>query len=80
MKTPIDIIIKAKKEMNQNDFCDWLEETLPIFKDLEKSHITKAHLSGGLNRLTNKNTCIVSSGFRLHCLHDNSLCANCIVN
>jgi hypothetical protein len=36
MKTPIDIIIKAKKEMNQNDFCDWLEETL----------------SGGLNRIT----------------------------
>lgn len=52
MKTPIDIIIKAKKEMNQNDFCDWLEETLPTFKDLEKSHITKAHLSGGLNRIT----------------------------
>jgi hypothetical protein len=52
MKTPIDIIIKAKKEMNQNDFCDWLEETLPMFKDLEKSHITKAHLSGGLNRIT----------------------------
>lgn len=51
MKTPIDIIIKAKKEMNQNDFSDWLEETLPIFKDLEKSHITKAHLSGGLNRI-----------------------------
>lgn len=51
MKTPIDIIIKAKKEMNQNDFADWLEETLPIFKDLEKSHITKAHLSGGLNRI-----------------------------
>lgn len=51
MKTPIDIIIKAKKEMNQNDFCDWLEETLPTFKDLEKSHITKAHLSGGLNRI-----------------------------
>ena len=52
MKTPIDIIIKAKKEMNQNDFSDWLDETLPIFKDLEKSHITKAHLSGGLNRIT----------------------------
>jgi hypothetical protein len=51
MKTPIDIIIKAKKEMNQNDFSDWLDETLPIFKDLEKSHITKAHLSGGLNRI-----------------------------
>ena len=52
MKTPIDIIIKAKKEMNQNDFSDWLDETLPIFKDLEKSHITKAHLYGGLNRIT----------------------------
>ncbi len=39
MKTPIDIIIKAKKEMNQNDFCDWLEETLPIFKDLAKRYV-----------------------------------------
>jgi hypothetical protein len=52
MKTPIQIIANAKKELNQNDFCDWLEETLPMFKDLEKSHITKAHLSGGLNRIT----------------------------
>lgn len=52
MKTPIDIIIKAKKEMNQNDFSEWLDQTLNTFKDLEKSHITKAYLSGSLNRIT----------------------------
>ena len=52
MKTPIDIIIKAKKEMNQNDFCDWLEESVATFKELEKTHISKAYVMGSLNRLT----------------------------
>jgi hypothetical protein len=52
MKTPIDIIIKAKKEMNQNDFCDWLEESLVTFKELEKNHISKAYVMGSLSRLT----------------------------
>jgi hypothetical protein len=52
MKTPIKIIADAKKELNQNDFIDWLDQTLNTFKDLEKSHITKAYLSGSLDRLT----------------------------
>ena len=52
MKTPIKIIADAKKELNQNDFSDWLDQTLKTFKDLEKSHITKAYLSGSLDRLT----------------------------
>jgi hypothetical protein len=52
MKTPIDIIIKAKKEMNQNDFADWLEQSLPTFKELEKNHICKAHVMGSLSKLT----------------------------
>jgi hypothetical protein len=52
MKTPIKIIADAKKELNQNDFSDWLDQTLNTFKDLEKSHITKAYLSGSLDRLT----------------------------
>jgi hypothetical protein len=54
MKTPIDIIIKAKKEMNQNDFCDWLEQSLVTFKELEKTHITKAYVMGSLDRLTDR--------------------------
>jgi len=54
MKTPIDIIIKAKKEMNQNDFCDWLQESLDTFKELEKTHITKAYVMGSLDRLTDR--------------------------
>lgn len=52
MKTPIDIIIKAKKEMNQNDFTDWLEQSLSAFKELEKNHICKAHVMGSLNSLS----------------------------
>ena len=52
MKTPIKIIADAKKELNQNDFSDWLDQTLNAFKDLEKSHITKAYLSGSLDRIT----------------------------
>ena len=52
MKTPIKIIADAKKELNQNDFIDWLDQSLNTFKDLEKSHITKAYLSGSLDRLT----------------------------
>ena len=38
--------------MNQNDFCDWLEESLATFKELEKTHISKAYVMGSLNRLT----------------------------
>lgn len=54
MKTPIDIIIKAKKEMNQNDFCDWLEESLVNFKELEKNHISKAYVMGSLSNISDK--------------------------
>jgi hypothetical protein len=65
MKTPIDIIIKAKKEMNQNDFCDWLEESLVTFKELEKNHISKAYVMGSLSRLTG-NTSMTSEEYFNH--------------
>ena len=65
MKTPVDIIIKAKKEMNQNDFCDWLEESLVTFKELEKNHISKAYVMGSLSRLTD-NTSITSEEYFNH--------------
>jgi len=65
MKTPIDIIIKAKKEMNQNDFCDWLEESLDTFKELEKNHISKAYVMGSLSRLTD-NTSMTSEEYFNH--------------
>jgi hypothetical protein len=65
MKTPIDIIIKAKKEMNQNDFCDWLEESLVTFKELEKNHISKAYVMGSLSRLTD-NTSMTSEEYFNH--------------
>ena len=54
MKTPIDIIANAKKDLNQNDFCDWLQESLATFKELEKSHISKAYVMGSLYRLTDR--------------------------
>jgi hypothetical protein len=54
MKTPIQIIANAKKELNQNDFCDWLEESLVTFKELEKNHISKAYVMGSLDRLTDR--------------------------
>ena len=54
MKTPIDIIANAKKDLNQNDFCDWLQESLATFKELEKSHISKAYVMGSLDRLTDR--------------------------
>jgi hypothetical protein len=54
MKTPIQIIVNAKKELNQNDFCDWLQESLDTFKELEKTHITKAYLMGSVDRLTDR--------------------------
>lgn len=54
MKTPIQIIENAKKELNQNDFCDWLEESLQTFKELEKNHISKAYVMGSLDRLTGR--------------------------
>jgi hypothetical protein len=56
MKTPIQIIANAKKELNQNDFCDWLEESLTTFKELEKNHISKAYVMGSLSRLTGQPT------------------------
>jgi len=54
MKTPIDIIRNAKKDLNQNDFSDWLEQSLNTFKELEKTHITKAYVMGSLDRLTDR--------------------------
>jgi len=54
MKTPIQIIANAKIEMNQNDFCVWLEESLIAFKELEKNHISKAYVMGSLDRLTDR--------------------------
>jgi hypothetical protein len=54
MKTPIQIIVNAKKEMNQNDFCDWLEQSLDTFKELERNHISKAYVMGSLDRLTDR--------------------------
>jgi hypothetical protein len=54
MKTPIQIIANAKKDLNQNDFSDWLEQSLITFKELEKTHITKAYVMGSLDRLTDR--------------------------
>ena len=51
--------------MNQNDFCDWLEESLVTFKELEKNHISKAYVMGSLSRLTG-NTSMTSEEYFNH--------------